>query len=67
VVLKNPKLEGDKLTFNGQTLEVDLNRGDGSAVIFIDIIGDHAAVVCRRALPDGDVRSCVHIVTITRR
>jgi hypothetical protein len=39
VVLKNPKLDGDKLTFNVQTLEGDLNGGDGSAAIFIDIIG----------------------------
>jgi hypothetical protein len=39
VVLKNPKLEGDKLTFNVQTLEGDLNASDGAASIFIDIIG----------------------------
>jgi hypothetical protein len=39
VVLKNPKLEGDKLTFNVQTLEGDLNGGDGAAAVFIDIIG----------------------------
>ena len=39
VVLKTPKLEGDKLTFNVQTLEGDLNGGDGSAAVFIDIIG----------------------------
>jgi hypothetical protein len=39
VVLKNPKLEGDKLTFNVQTLEGDLAGGDGGAAIFIDIIG----------------------------
>jgi len=39
VVLKNPKLEGDKLTFNVQTLEGDLTGGDGAAAIFIDIIG----------------------------
>jgi hypothetical protein len=39
MVLKNPELEGDKLTFNGQTLEGDLNGSDGSAAIFIDIIG----------------------------
>lgn len=39
VVLKNPKLEGDKLTFNVQTLEGDLNGGDGRAALFIDIIG----------------------------
>jgi hypothetical protein len=39
VVLKNPKLEGEKLTFNVQVLEGDLNGGDGPASIFIDIIG----------------------------
>jgi hypothetical protein len=39
VVLKNPKLEGDKLSFNVQTLEGDLAGGDGAAAIFIDIIG----------------------------
>lgn len=30
-VLKNPKLEGDKLTLNVQTLEGDLTGGDGAA------------------------------------
>jgi hypothetical protein len=39
VVLKNPKLEGDKLTFNVQVLEGDLAGGDGAAALFIDIIG----------------------------
>jgi hypothetical protein len=39
LLLKNPKLGGDKLTFNVQTLEGDFNGGDGSAAIFIDIIG----------------------------
>ncbi len=39
VVLKSPKLEGDKLTFNVQTLEGDLTGGDGGAALFIDIIG----------------------------
>jgi hypothetical protein len=39
VVLKNPKLDGDKLTFNVQTLEGDLAGGDGAAAVFIDIIG----------------------------
>jgi hypothetical protein len=39
VVLKNPKLEGDKLTFNVQTLEGDLAGADGAAALFIDIIG----------------------------
>jgi hypothetical protein len=39
VVLKTPKLEGDKLTFNVQVLEGDLAGGDGAAALFIDIIG----------------------------
>jgi hypothetical protein len=39
VVLKNPKLDGEKLTFSVQVLEGDLNGGDGPASIFIDIIG----------------------------
>jgi hypothetical protein len=39
VVLKSPKLDGDKLTFNVQTLEGDLAGGDGGAALFIDIIG----------------------------
>jgi hypothetical protein len=39
VVLKSPKLDGDKLTFNVQVLEGDLTGGDGGAALFIDIIG----------------------------
>jgi hypothetical protein len=39
VVLKSPKLEGDKLSFNVQVLEGDLAGGDGGAALFIDIIG----------------------------
>jgi len=39
VVLKSPKLDGDKLTFNVQTLEGDLAGADGGAALFIDIIG----------------------------
>jgi hypothetical protein len=39
VVLKTPKLEGDKLTFDVQVLEGDLAGADGPASIFIDIIG----------------------------
>ena len=39
VVLKNPKLDGDKLTFNVQTLEGDLTGADGAAAVFVDIIG----------------------------
>jgi hypothetical protein len=39
VVLKSPKLDGDKLIFNVQVLEGDLTGGDGPASVFIDIIG----------------------------
>ena len=39
VVLKSPKLDGDKLTFNVQTLEGDITGADGGAALFIDIIG----------------------------
>jgi hypothetical protein len=39
VVLKSPKLEGDKLTFAVQTLEGELTGADGAAAVFIDIIG----------------------------
>jgi hypothetical protein len=39
VVLKSPKLEGEKLTFNVQVLEGDINGADGPASVFIDIIG----------------------------
>jgi hypothetical protein len=39
VVLKSPKLEGDKLTFDVDVLEGDLNGADGGAAVFIDIIG----------------------------
>ena len=39
VVLKNPDLQGDKLTFEVQVLEGDLKGADGPAAVFIDIIG----------------------------
>jgi len=39
VVLKNPRLEGDRLAFDVQVLEGDLTGGDGAASVFIDIIG----------------------------
>jgi hypothetical protein len=39
VVLKSPKLEGEKLTFNVQVLEGDISGADGPASVFIDIIG----------------------------
>jgi hypothetical protein len=39
VVLKSPKMDGDKLTFDVQVLEGDLAGADGAAAVFIDIIG----------------------------
>src|SRR5208283_3965708 len=39
VVLKNPSLQGEKLTFEVQVLEGDLKGADGPASVFIDIIG----------------------------
>src|SRR5215472_774733 len=39
VVLKNPNLDGDRLTFDVQVLEGDLTGADGPASVFIDIIG----------------------------
>ena len=39
VVLKNPRLKGDSLTFDVDVLEGDLADADGPAVVFIDIIG----------------------------
>ena len=39
VVLKSPKIEGDKLTFDVDVLEGDLAGADGPASVFIDIIG----------------------------
>ncbi|HET7804273.1 MAG TPA: hypothetical protein VFL53_08525 [Pseudolabrys sp.] len=39
VVLKSPKLDGDKLVFDVDVLEGDLNGADGAAALFIDIIG----------------------------
>ncbi len=39
VVLKSPKLEGDRLTFDVDVLEGELTGADGAAAVFIDIIG----------------------------
>lgn len=39
VVLKSPKLEADKLTFDVDVLEGELAGADGPASVFIDIIG----------------------------
>jgi hypothetical protein len=38
VVLKSPKLEGDKLTFDVDVLEGDLAGADGAASVFMDIV-----------------------------
>jgi hypothetical protein len=38
VVLKAPKLEGDKLSFEIAPIEGDLGQADGPATVFIDII-----------------------------
>ena len=39
IVLKSPKLEGDKLTFDVSVLEGSIAGADGAASVFIDIIG----------------------------
>jgi hypothetical protein len=39
VVLKDPKLDGDTLTFNVEVLESSITQADGPASVFIDIIG----------------------------
>jgi hypothetical protein len=38
VVLKSPKLEGDRLTFDVDVLEGNLAGGDGAASVFMDIV-----------------------------
>ena len=41
VILKSPKLEGDKLTFDVSVLEGDLEKIDGPAALFIDRFAVH--------------------------
>jgi hypothetical protein len=38
IVLKTPKLEGDRLTFDVDVLEGNLNGADGPAAVFIDFV-----------------------------
>ena len=38
VVLKSPKLEGDRLVFDVDLLEGDLTGGDGAVSVFMDIV-----------------------------
>ena len=37
-MLKAPRLDGDKLTFDVAVIEGDLGQADGPATVFIDII-----------------------------
>jgi hypothetical protein len=39
VVLRDPRLDGDRLTFNVRVLEGNLSGADGPASVFVDIIG----------------------------
>jgi hypothetical protein len=39
IVMRSPKLDGEKLTFEVEVLEGDIGGADGAASIFIDIIG----------------------------
>lgn len=39
VELRDPHLDGDRLTFNVRVLEGDLTGADGPAAVFVDIIG----------------------------
>jgi hypothetical protein len=39
VVLKRPRLEGDRLTFDVDILEGGLNGSDGPATVFVDTLG----------------------------
>ena len=55
VVLKAPKLEGDKLTFTVQVLEGDLTGADGAASVFIDIFGVWRRAAFRGAVYAGAV------------
>ena len=55
VVLRNPKLEGDKLTFTVQVLEGDLTGADRAASIFIDIFGVWRRAAFRGAMYAGAV------------
>ena len=39
VELRDPRLDGDRLTFNVRVLEGDIGGADGPAAVFVDIIG----------------------------
>ena len=60
VVLKSPNLEGDKLTFDIEVLEGDLNGADGAAgchryhrsAVYTDVLRRRCAAHC---VPRGDV------------
>jgi hypothetical protein len=59
VVLKSPKLEGDKLTFTVQVLEGDLTGADGAASVFIDIFGVWRRAAFRGAVYAGATAAAV--------
>ena len=61
VVLKSPKLEGDKLTFTVQVLEGDLTGADGAASVFIDIFGVWRRAAFRGAVYAGAVAGTVAV------
>jgi hypothetical protein len=71
VVLKNPKLEGDQLTFDVDVLEGDLKTADGAASVFIDIIvpppqritrptTDRPLAVTTRIRPATEEKTCAN-------
>jgi len=60
VVLKSPKLEGDKLTFTVQVLEGDLTGADGPASVFIDIFGVWRRAAFRGAVYGGAVGAAAY-------
>ena len=62
VVLKNPKLEGDQLTFDVDVLEGDLQGADGAAAVFIDILG----LRYPPAAFTGSLNPQPHVVPITQ-
>ena len=59
VVLKSPKLEGERLTFDVQVLEGSLGNADGPASVFIDTlwwgIGSHGATYYGQSQTTGGI------------
>ena len=55
IVMKTPKLEGDRLTFDVDVLEGDLTGGDGPASVFIDRFGHGFGGVGRPGVGVGGI------------